>query len=234
MTDVEKLKHEEITETDFDAVSTNEEINYEKNEEKISEVDETETEKEKPGPMLEEVAKALPIAFANYIKKRFSAGTIGTLLLCGAIIVAGRCLNLVRVVGDSMNPTYTNGNLLATNKNDTEDFDDIDFYDVVVCDFSDDPDKVKQINGHMIIKRVVGVPGDTIQVIDGYLYRNGEIVKEEFERMMEPGIVDSAITLNEHEFFILGDNRNNSFDSRYIGPVTEDNITNIVNIRILK
>ena len=77
-------------------------------------------------------------------------------------------------------------------------------------------------NTHYYIKRVAAVPGDTVQFIDGYLYVNGEVVQsDQYDKVSDPGIAESVLTLKDDEYFVLGDNRNNSEDSRSgnIGPV---------------
>lgn len=77
-------------------------------------------------------------------------------------------------------------------------------------------------NSHYYIKRVVAVPGDTVQIIDGRLYVNGEqAAEEEYDKMADAGIAENPLTLGVDEYFVLGDNRNNSEDSRFanIGPV---------------
>lgn len=77
-------------------------------------------------------------------------------------------------------------------------------------------------NSHYYIKRVVAVPGDTVQIIGGRLYVNGEqVVDERYDKMAEAGIAANPLVLGTDEYFVLGDNRNSSEDSRSanIGPV---------------
>ena len=82
-------------------------------------------------------------------------------------------------------------------------------------------------NSHYYIKRVVAVPGDTVQIIGGRLYVNGEqIVDERYDKMAEAGIAENPLLLGTDEYFVLGDNRNSSEDSRSanIGPVRSSDI----------
>ena len=83
-------------------------------------------------------------------------------------------------------------------------------------------------NSHHYLKRVVGLPGEWVQVIDGYVYIDGELLDEGdvYDKILDPGIAENEITLGIDEYFVLGDNRNNSEDSRSgnIGPVKKDTI----------
>ncbi|MCR5342188.1 MAG: signal peptidase I [Butyrivibrio sp.] len=70
---------------------------------------------------------------------------------------------------------------------------------------------------HYYVKRVVAVPGETVKIVDGNLVVNGETVVTEdgkYDKMEEAGIAENEITLGNGEFFVLGDNRNSSEDSR--------------------
>lgn len=125
------------------------------------------------------------------------------------------------VVGQSMADTLKNGDQILVNRfayklSDPKENDIIVFY----------PNGNKK--SHFYVKRVIGVPGDTVQIKDGDIYINDKLLNESIsvDEIEDAGLAKDKITLSEDEFFVLGDNRNNSEDSRYanIGNIKKEYI----------
>ncbi len=81
-------------------------------------------------------------------------------------------------------------------------------------------------NAHYYVKRVVAVPGDSVKITNGILYVNDIESEWVAEKILESGIAENEFVLESGEYFCIGDNPNNSEDSRSanIGPVKEENI----------
>ena len=125
------------------------------------------------------------------------------------------------VVGRSMYPTYQDGEYIMANKLVYE-LADPKRGDVIIFKYSDTQD---------FIKRVIGMPGDTVGLQDGKIYINGEVLDE--SEYLDSTVYTNGsdylhegetITLGEDEYFVCGDNRQHSSDSRTFSPITRDQI----------
>lgn len=113
------------------------------------------------------------------------------------------------VIGDSMETTLQDGDNLITDKL-TYRFSDPKRFDIVVFPYKDNTNQ-------LLIKRIIGLPNETIQIIGGKIYVDGSELIEEYgkEIIESAGLAADPITLGPDEYFVLGDNRNNSQDSRF-------------------
>ncbi len=118
------------------------------------------------------------------------------------------------VYGHSMDDTLADKEVMFATKYDYI-IGEPQRFDVVICRY---PDRAEHF-----VKRVVGLPGDTVAVQDGYLYVNGRRYEETYIAH-RPNYNAAPYTLQDGEYFVLGDNRSNSNDSHLIGPIRRDQI----------
>ena len=122
------------------------------------------------------------------------------------------------VQGESMVPTLLGDEVMILKKYDTS----YERFDIVVVN--------KSVEGDNLIKRVIGLPGENIRYTDGKLYINDKVVKDKYGF----GITNDfrEITLGEDEYFVMGDNREVSLDSRVLGIIKHEEIEGTVGIVI--
>lgn len=141
------------------------------------------------------------------------------LILIMCVVTLGNLIffNTAEVSGPSMNPTFTTGDLVLIKK-DTK---SLKRFDKVVA-YSNDLDKE-------LCKRVVGLPNDTVVITNGVLRVNNKVIKEDYiyDKNWNDGTVLN-VKLGKDEVFLLGDNRNNSTDSRRLGAFKVDDINGII------
>lgn len=124
-----------------------------------------------------------------------------------------------KVIGSSMEPMLTDGDNLIVDKISYR-FEDPRRFDIIVFPF-------RYAEKTYYIKRIIGLPGETIYIDEeGTIYIDGEVLEESYgkEVIIDPGRAYEPVTLGEDEYFVMGDNRNNSSDSRdpVVGNIHQD------------
>ena len=127
----------------------------------------------------------------------------------------------VSMIGDSMNPELANGDITLLNRTSYRVFSP-KRGDVIA--FRPNGSE----HSHYSIKRVIGLPGETIAIKKGKIVINGKEIKERYEtsKIKDVGMLEEELTLGKDEFFVLGDDRQNSEDSRFpdVGNVKRSEI----------
>lgn len=151
-------------------------------------------------------------------------------LLAAVFLINTFVTQRTMVSGDSMYPYLHDKDQLMMDKLSYR-FHEPERFDIVVLSVDNGT-----AQGEYYIKRVIGLPGETVQIIDGYVYVDGEKLDESYgeETILDSGRAGEAITLGEDEYFVLGDNRNNSDDSRYaaVGNLERSRIIGKACVRI--
>ncbi len=143
------------------------------------------------------------------------------LIICVRIVPA-YIIQRTIVDGPSMEDTLLNGESLLVEKISWH-FGWIDRFDIIVF-----YPYGREVEEEYYVKRVIGLPGETVQIIGSEIYIDGELLEEDYGKdpITNPGRAAEPITLGEDEYFVLGDNRTVSLDSRYdkVGNVKQENI----------
>ncbi len=142
--------------------------------------------------------------------KRVVIDVLETLLLSALLFLAINAISArIRVDGHSMEPTLHTGEFVVVNKLAYK-FGSPQQGDVIVFHFPRDPEQE-------YIKRVIGLPGDTVSISKGEVRVNGQVLEEPY--ILNQPAYNNKWTVPERHLFVLGDNRNNSSDSHTWGPV---------------
>ncbi len=148
-------------------------------------------------------------------------------ILAYSIVTFG--IQSVTMIGQSMDPALSNQDIVLINKR-AYTFDDPQRYDIIAFKLKDDTES------YFNIKRIIALPGETIQIKNGHIFIDGNVLNDlPFDDLiMTEGLAIDEITLKEDEYFLMGDNCNNSEDSRYvnIGNVSKKEMSGKVVFRL--
>ena len=150
--------------------------------------------------------------------------SIYIIIIASIILIRSFVITPVRVNGLSMYKTLNDGEIMILNKINYK-FKDIKRFDIVVV----------KTDNNKIIKRVIGLPGETLKIENNVLYINGQEIKESYVRKdtKDFNIKDLGYEkIPRNCYFVMGDNRNNSSDSRIIGCVKKSQIEGKANLVI--
>ena len=172
---------------------------------------------------------------SNKKEKSVLRGVLSWVLYIAAVVVLSfLCVTFIgqrtKVIGQSMFPSLYDGDQLIVDKISYR-FREPKRFDVVVFPYRYEENK-------RFIKRIIGLPGETVQIKDGEVYIDGQKLEDPFSGgtggMNDPGIAEDPVKLGDDEYFVLGDNRNNSKDSRFtdVGPLHKDDLIGRAWVRI--
>lgn len=165
----------------------------------------------------------------KFFKEILSTSLYLLVVLCLTYLVITFVGQRTEVSGESMETTLSNGDNLIVDKLSYR-FRDPKRYDIIVFPFQYAEDTY-------YIKRIIGLPGETVHIDgEGTIYIDGEVLRESYGReiIRNPGRASQDIVLGEDEYFVMGDNRNNSSDSRdpVVGNIKRKDIIGRAWVRI--
>ena len=165
----------------------------------------------------------------NVVKEIFSTILYILVVLLGTYLLITFVGQRTSVSGSSMEPTLSNNDQLILDKISYR-FSEPQRFDIIVFPFH-------YAEKTFYVKRIIGLPGETVQIdLQGNIYINGQILNEDYgkETINFAGLAVEPITLGDDEYFVMGDNRNNSSDSRdpSVGNIRRSNIIGKAWVRI--
>lgn len=156
------------------------------------------------------------IFFGIYMNKYLKEVLSYVLIIIVVLLIKKYIFSPIKVNGDSMFPTLHDNDIMILNEIGYH-INGVKRFDIVVVDTNNDK----------IIKRIIGLPGETVTYKDNKLYINGEYIEENFEHDITHNFELSKIEeeiIPEDYYFVVGDNRGKSLDSRTIGLIHKDQI----------
>lgn len=163
------------------------------------------------------------------LKELLSTSIYLLIVLIATFLIVTYVGQRTQVVGASMEATLHDGDNLIVDKLSYR-FNDPQRFDIIVFPYQYEEETY-------YIKRIIGMPGETVQIDDkGTIYIDGEVLEEAYGRevIQTPGLAEEEIPLGKDEYFVMGDNRNNSSDSRdpSVGNIHETDIIGRAWVRI--
>ena len=129
----------------------------------------------------------------------------------------------LRINGRSMEPTFSSRDRVVISRMQVF-FNSISADDVVVCKIIEEGEEI------VILKRIVAVPGDKVEIIEGKVFINSKLLQEDYVYFDSDFYLDEVV-LGDKQYFLMGDNRELSIDSRHVGSVNAENIIGRVILR---
>ena len=139
------------------------------------------------------------------------------IIIIVVVLIRSFIVTPVRVNGQSMYPTLKGGEIMILNK-----LGKVNRFDIVVLKIESEEDN--------LIKRIIGMPGETVEIKNNEIYINDKVLKDKYGYGLTYDI--DKVTLGDDEYFILGDNRKISLDSRVFGTIKKDEIKGTTNFII--
>ncbi len=139
------------------------------------------------------------------------------IIIIVVVLIRSFIVTPVRVNGKSMYPTLKGGEIMILNK-----LGKVNRFDIVVLKIESEEDN--------LIKRIIGMPGETVEIKNNEIYINDKVLKDKYGYGLTYDI--DKVTLDDDEYFILGDNRKISLDSRVFGTIKKDEIKGTTNFII--
>lgn len=163
------------------------------------------------------------------LKEILSTSLYLLMVLCAVYLLIHYVGQRTQVHGSSMEPMLSDGDNLIVDKISYR-LHEPERFDIIVFPF-------QYADNTYYIKRIIGMPGETVQIdTEGNIYIDGEVLEEDYGRevIQNPGRALEEIQLAEDEYFVMGDNRNNSTDSRdpSVGEIKREDIIGRAWVRI--